>query len=80
MIIKSFTTPIGRLNYNKYNTWDSETIKPVANSKITKQYYLYYKVVEELKEQQINKAKLISYIDDTYEIKCFFSYLKLFNK
>lgn len=56
-----------RLNHNKYNTWDSETIKPVIDSNITKQYYLYYKVLEELKEQQLNKVKLISYIDDTYE-------------
>ena len=30
-----------RLNHNKYNTWDSETIKPLTTVNSIKHYYLY---------------------------------------
>ena len=53
------------LNNNKYDTWKSETIKPVSN--IRKNYYNYYKVIEELKKQQEDKLKLIMYIENSYE-------------
>ena len=56
------------LNNNEYDTWKSETLKPIDNPiDQPKNYYNYYKVIEELKQIQLEKLKLFKYIETTYE-------------
>ena len=52
------------INHNSYDTWKSETIKPITQKK---NYYLYYKLIEELKNQIEAKKQLVDYIEETYE-------------